>query len=117
MPVIVPFIGSIPQQQFTTVLDGVTYFIAVRWNARDAAWYFNISDVEQSLIRSGIKIALGALLGRRCVDPRFPPGVIQAFDMSGAGIDAGFDDLGTRVQVMYFTVAEWQALLQPAATS
>jgi hypothetical protein len=104
-----PFESGAAFQQFATVINGTTYAISLRWNARDAAWYFDLADADESPIVSGIKVVQGALLGRRCTDARFPRGVIWAVDLSNQKLDATFDDLGTRVAVYFYPLAEWLA--------
>jgi len=107
---VLPLIPSVPSYRFGTTLGDISYVVDVHWNARDGAWYMDILDENANTIRGGIKIVLGSRLGRRCVSPLFPFGVLVATDLSGAGIDAGLDDLGTRVQVAFITAEEWLAL-------
>ena len=109
--VILPLKPSIANYRVGTTLDGTAYVFDVRWNGRDAAWYLDVRDAEANIIRRGIRIVLGALLGRRCTDPRFPRGVLFASDLSGEQREAGFDDLGTRVRVYFYTPAEYLELV------
>lgn len=107
-----PLVPSIAFQEFDTVLETTPFTIKVRWNTRDAAWYFDLLDANQDPIVSGIKIMLGTALGARTTDPRMP-GVFVAADL-GAGNnnderDATFDDLGTRVVVYYYPFTEFFA--------
>ncbi len=44
------------------------------------------------------------------VNGRSPPGLLMAYDTSGEGIDPGLTDLGQRVQLIYYTVADVAAL-------
>lgn len=106
MPIALPFVPSVPSYRVSTVLDEVEYILDVRWNARDGAWYFDLYDADEDLIRAGIKVVLGTLLGRRCADLRFPGGAIIADDTSRDGREATLDDIGTRVVVMYFDADE-----------
>ena len=101
-----PFEPSTPFYTVSTTLSGTVYILNVRWNGRDEAWYFDLLASDGSPIRIGIKVVLGALLGGRCVDPRFPPGRIIAGDLSGEGRDATIDDIGRRVMVYYYENAE-----------
>lgn len=103
-----PLRPSIGQYEFTTVLGGLPFLIGVRWNARAAKWIMDIYTVTREPIRVGIAIVLGAWLGRRCVDERFPPGIMIASDTTGEDVDATFDDLGTRVVVDFYTFDEYE---------
>lgn len=110
---IIPFDPSNPNHEFTCQLDGAQYLLRARWNARDLSYYLDVSDEAGDPIRVGIRIVLGALLGARCSDARFPPGLLIAVDTSsptGMGIDAGIDDLGARVQVWYYPLGDLSAL-------
>ncbi len=102
MPVILPIVPSVPHQEFSTA----KYYVELEWNDRGKKWYMKIFDENLSLIRAGIAVTLGAFLGRRCVDPRFPPGMIIASDTSGRGIEPTLDDIGTRVIVAFYSGPE-----------
>lgn len=108
--IVLPFVPSVPFYRFATVINDQNYNLDVKWNARDSAWYFDISTETDTVIRRGIKVVLGAYLGRVSTDPLFENGAIVALDTSGAQRDAGLDDIGTRVQVLYLTALELQAL-------
>ena len=106
MPVALPFAPSIADYRVGTTLDGVQYILDVRWNGRDSAWFFDFLAEDETPIRRGIKVVLGTSLGGRTADAAFPRGIIIAADLSGAGRDAGFDDIGTRVLVYFFPLSE-----------
>lgn len=115
MPLIIPFQQSLPLYDFTTVLDSVSYGFHVRWNGRDGAWFFDLMTIDGAPIAMGIKIVLGCFLGERCTDPNFPAGKMIVGESSGSGLDAGLDDMGSRVNVYYYTAAEVAALQAAAA--
>jgi hypothetical protein len=106
MPELLPIDAAAPHYQIGTSIDGAQYVLEVRWNQRDEAWYLDILDEDEDPIAHGIKIVLGSVLGKRCVDPRMPAGALIAADLSGAGLDATLDDLGTRVVVYYYSADE-----------
>jgi len=106
MPQRLPLIPSEPHYRFSTELGGVVFIIEMRWNTRDAAWYMSVFDETEIPILSGMKLVLGALLGRRSVDPRRPGGAFVISDLSGSGTEAGFDDIGERVVVSFFSEEE-----------
>lgn len=106
MAQLLPFQPSIPSYRVGTVLNGEPYIFDVRWNARDAAWYFDLYDQDEVAIVLGVKIALGAGLGVRVKDDRYPAGAIVAIDVTGSGTDATFDDIGKRILVVHFTPEE-----------
>jgi len=109
MPLIIPFQPSIPNYDFTTTLDSFTVTFDVLWNARDKAWYFDLFASDLTPIIVGIKVVLGVNLGRKSTDPFFQQNLLRAFDTAakaGQGKDAGIDDLGARVIVRRFSLAE-----------
>jgi hypothetical protein len=114
MPQRVAFEPTTPHYRFGTVIDGVQYIIDARWNGRDGAWYFDLLLSDETIILSGIKIVLGALLGSRSANASAPAGYFFAGDSSGDNRDAGLDDLGHRVFVYFYTDAEMAALLAAA---
>lgn len=101
-----PIDAVAPNYRMGISLDDTPYIFDVRWNERDTAWYLDIYDAVEDPIRLGIKIVLGTILGVRCLDARLPLGTLLAVDLSGAGVDATIDDLGTRVVLFYFAADE-----------
>lgn len=110
MAQVLPLQPSIAFYRFSTALDSVPYIFDVRWNGRDAAWYMDISDEAENPIGRGIKIVLGANLGQKNRTAAFPAGAFVAIDASGQGRDAGFDDIGSRVIVVFLSVADLEAI-------
>lgn len=118
MPAVIPFIPSNGNYDFDVDIDGASYHFDVRWNSRDevpatasregvdGAWYFDISESDGTPIARGLKITVGSYIGRYSTHELFEKGVIAAIDTSGAYRDPGFDDLGTRVEVRYYTVED-----------
>lgn len=106
MPVMLPLVGAIPDYRVGTTLDGENFLLDLRWNYRDGAWYMDVLTPDESVVRAGIKLVLGAYLGRRSADDRMPPGLLIVSDLANEGRDANIDDLGTRVVVHYFAADE-----------
>ncbi len=121
---ILPFEPSRGAYEFSTVIDGVDYKFDVHWNARDnvdlvtgkplGAWYFDISEQNNTPIVRGVKIVLGAVFGRSVQHRLFTSGVMRAIDLTRQSQEATFDDLGVRVQVRWVPVDEAFALLTEA---
>lgn len=106
---LIPVEPSTPFQTFGTTLDGDHFVFEFRWNGRAGVWYMDIRDEDEDPIKLGVAVVLGVPLGRRCTDPRFPRGVLWAYDTSGAGRDPGIDDLGSRVLIYFLTAEEYLA--------
>ncbi len=111
MAVQLDFVPSTAFYRFGSVLDGTPYIFDVYWNGRDGAWYFTLLDEFEDPIVSGVKVMLSVLLGSRTSDARFPSGGFIATDTAKDGLEATYDDLGTRVVVYYLTEDELNATL------
>jgi hypothetical protein len=92
-----------------TTLAGIVYILDVRWNGRDAAWYMDLLAEDEAPLKRGIKLVLGVPHGWRTLNPAFPAGVFIVSDATNEGRDAGFDDMGDRVLVYFYTNEEFTA--------
>jgi hypothetical protein len=102
----IPFAPSISNQRFGTELNQLPYIFDARWNVSEGAWYFDLREVSLAPIVFGVKVVLGAYLGRRTNHPLFRRGVIVARDTSSKSREATLDDIGQRVVVRYYTAEE-----------
>lgn len=110
-----PIVPSIAHYDFDVEIDGASYTFEFHWNARDAAWYFDLFEVDGQAIALGVKVVLGVPLARTCRHPLVTEGAFLAYDRtgsaSGRGVDATFDDLGTRVLIAHVSSAELAAIV------
>ena len=106
MAVQIPLLPSEFNYRFEMSLLDIEYIFEVRWNGRDGTWYLSIFDIDENPLAQGMRIVLGAALGRRIASDDFPDGVFIVSDLTGSGEEASFDDLGTRVVVHFFSRAE-----------
>lgn len=86
---------------FSCELDGIAYSFSFRWNQRIGAWFMTVGDGEGTDIVSGVRIVLSLDLLAHYNNVLLPPGRMYAFDTTGSNVDAGFEDLGRRVVVLY----------------
>lgn len=91
------------QFSFSCELEGVSYTFRFRWNDRDGAWFMEIGDGSGNTIISGIKVLLGLYLLNLASSSALPTGDFVAIDTTDQDVDAGFEDLGRRIQIYYFT--------------
>jgi hypothetical protein len=106
MPQRLPLIPSNPDYQFSTELDGTVYVVQVRWNDRAESWFFSLLTSDEEPLISGSAIVLGSVIGIRSLDTRVPTGTFIVSDLSGENREPGFNDLGSRVVMSYFTEQE-----------
>ena len=103
---LLPLLPSTPNYRFRCPLDGTLYIFDVRWNTRESAWYMDVLQQDETPIRNGMKIVLGANLGRASTDQFFQKYMLTPVDLANSGRDAGFDDIGTRVVVAVQSVTD-----------
>lgn len=116
MPILIPFVPSVPNYRLATIIEDVEYLFDVRWNARDnvdpetgealGAWYFDVRESDETPIACGLKIVLGTYIGRHVNHTLFRDGVFVAVDTERTRREATLHDLGTRVQVRRYTIPE-----------
>ncbi len=98
---VLPVRSDAPFYSVEVDLEGASFTLQLYWNARDAGWYLSFYDREQACLVSGRKVVLGAHLLGPSADARLPPGLLLAIDTTGKDQEAGRDDLGVRVQLVY----------------
>ncbi len=88
-----------------TTLDGKTYLLAFRFNARDGKWRFSLTFEDVELLRGLPLVETADLtLFHRHVDS-IPPGTFQVVDLDGLGRDPDTTTFGDRVILQYDEVA------------
>lgn len=90
---------------FETTLDGEVYTFEFRWAAREAAWFMSRYEEDGTPISVNRKVVLGIPIGKRDGKNR-PPGRLIPFDTSGRDVEATAEDLGERVQILYYADGE-----------
>lgn len=91
--------------QLATELSGTPLVIGVRWNATSACYLMAVADydgnrlVPWQALRLGLQSMPDKAVG-------FPDGVFAVVDTSGAGAEATYDDLGSRVLVYWFPASD-----------
>jgi len=104
---------SDPSRFFTTDLAGGEYTIETRYNVRSASWTFDVTrDIDGVRLVSGVPLLLGQEL---LSSYALKIGGMIASDLSNTETDAGPDDLGERLIVVYVTEQEL-ALLASVGT-
>ncbi len=93
-----------PFFSITTILDGKSYGLTFKYSAREDRWYLTIRDVSDVLLVGSIKIVGNwPLLRRSQYIPGIPNGGLVAADFSPqGGASPGYNDLGTRVRILYY---------------
>jgi hypothetical protein len=104
-----------PYYDFEVELDGRSFVLTLLWNGRDSSWYLDIADDSSTPLLSGRKLVLGAPLLSRFSDARLPPGELILVDTTGKDAEAGLEDLGGRVLLVYASRQDLLDILTGAA--
>ncbi|MFW6031645.1 MAG: phage baseplate plug family protein [Myxococcota bacterium] len=108
--------SEVPNYRQRTTLDGRQYVLRFRWNVRGAYWTIDVHDSSDNPIASGVKVVPGWDLLKLVTDPRKPPGVLMAVDMTGDGEAPGIEQLGRDVVLYYFDEDEVDAAQDSAVS-
>ena len=101
-------VASDPSQSFTVALGDSKFLFEIRWNDIAGFWTFDLT-AEPSQVR----LVAGApiLIGQDLFKPyALGIGGLVAYDSSGVGADAGADDLGDRVTLVWLSADELAAV-------
>jgi hypothetical protein len=103
MAEIIPFVPGIPHQSIEVTLAGTPMVVEARWNAVDAAYYLDFYDADNNPIARSLKVVLGANLVNRSTHELLRGRAVFAVNYSDTYAECGIDDLGARIQVVFFT--------------
>ncbi len=101
-----PLRADFKAYNFQIDLDGKTYTLNFRFNTRLNIWVMDIADAVGVILLGGLAIYTDVPLSDQYLsDPDIPPGRFIPIDETGANRDAGSDDLGNDVKVVYEEVS------------
>lgn len=96
-----PVRHDIPSYNFQQELEGTVYDLEFNYNTRGGYWMMDINDASKNPIITGIRVVTDfSLIGHLKV-PGAPPGQFIAYDTSGYNRDAGINDFGSKVLLIY----------------
>jgi hypothetical protein len=104
---VIPF-SSDAWSDFTANLNGVAYHFVQHFNERNQTWYFDLSfDSTGVPLVSGVPILLGCdLLAPYALGIGSMYAIDRAASSMLAAVDAGPEDLGVRIQVVFVAPGE-----------
>ena len=88
-------------QDFKIALDNADYFLVIQWNERSSFWTLDIYTAGKTLVKGGMVLRADYSLLDQYSDDLLPQGKIKMIDQSGEGVDPSYDDLGSRVVMLY----------------
>jgi len=102
MPTTIPLTTD-PSQTFQVDLEGTVFTFRVIFNTRKQMWTMDIADADGVELVSGIPLLLGANMVNQF---NLDIGALVMVEDGDTGLDAGPDDLGTRVLLANVTQKE-----------
>lgn len=113
MPRLIPTSTTLTEYTQTTTLDGRAYVLHLLHNPRLDRWGLDVMDQGSDPIAMGRRVVCEYDLLKGVVDSRRPRGLLIARDYSAPDFsarilstDPGLNDLGNRVKLIYYEVAE-----------
>lgn len=104
---VLPVRSDLASYSFEVELDGKTYELGFAWNERAAGWFMSIRiPGEDELAVAGVRVVVGFPLAFRSGRSDLPPGLFNAIDTSGSGLEPGEFELGGRVVLLYLDEEE-----------
>jgi hypothetical protein len=102
-----PIEPSTDHQRFSSTIDGATYVFEARWNVVDESWYLDVYEADgATAIVYGLRVVLGAYLGRTTPHKLFRDGALIATDAAHRHQEAAFDDIDRRVILQWIPADE-----------
>lgn len=104
----IPLTSTSPWYEFTSVLEGETYRLTVRYNSVYAAWYLDILGLSNEVDLKGITLLGGIdlLEGLTVLEL----GKLFIYDQEGKETEPDRDSLGNRHILLYLTLSEVEDL-------
>jgi len=102
----IPIEPAVYSQTFKVDLEDNTYNFRTIYNSRVGVWTFDLSDEAGTTLAGGVTMVLGADL----IDQyNLGIGALIMAEEGITGIDAGPDDLGSRILLIHLTEEEKEA--------
>lgn len=108
---ILPLTPKLPYYDFDVELDEVLFRLEFRFNGRDDAWYMKVSDLENRILRCGIKILDEWPLLRRWGTVEAPAGEIVAVNQGSTSGPPTLEELASDVLLHYLDAEELAGLV------
>lgn len=99
--IVIPVRSDLPAYKFTIDLEGIIYGLDFGFNARSNLWFMSIYSSADELILGDIPILTNVPLTDQYVKEGLPPGRFIAINETGSGENAGLNNLGTEVKLLY----------------
>lgn len=106
---LLPLRSDSPHFDFQVELEGTTFGFELKWNSRDEAWYLTVRAADDTIVLAGLKLVVRHPLLSRYRRLGLPKGELEAVDTTGKDAEAGLNDLGVRVLLLYTPSTDFPA--------
>lgn len=96
--------------EFVVELDGAEFKLRFKYNSRDDAWYLNILDTNDVMLRAGLKVVNEWTLLRLWAEANRPRGELIAVNQGNVPAPPTLNQLGAEVVLTYLDATEIAAL-------
>ncbi len=90
-----------PVYDYTIPLGERTYRVKITYMTRQARWYLNLYAIDDTPLIKGIFLAVNLRLLQYLQIEGLPEGDLMLMDLSDAGTECGWADLGNRCELAY----------------
>lgn len=97
----IPTRSDLKAYELQIELDGTVYTLGLRFNERLGLWMMDIADANENDLLNGIPLLTNVPLTDDYVAEGLPPGRFICEDTTGQNRDAGVEDLGNTVRLLY----------------
>lgn len=98
---VIPTRTDLEDYEIEVELTAVSFLLRFTWNYREEFWFMTVSDADSNIVAAGIKIVISKPLLLEVPGTAKPDGNLIAIDTSGEDVEAGLNDLGERVLLMW----------------
>lgn len=97
----IPIVADGSAFEFSFALNNQLFWFKFAFNARQKRWLFSLLDADRQPIRQGIAVVTGYPVLNRVQDVRKPLGQLIFIDTANTALPPSFNELGTRVRMVY----------------
>jgi hypothetical protein len=97
----IPIDATLNKFTQSMTLDGVTYGMDFFYNSRMELWTMTLKDVDDTILLAGIPLQTELHLTKDYAHLSIPKGEVFLVDTEGNQKDAGTDDFGDTIKLLY----------------
>lgn len=101
------FVSPESYSETRITLNNKIFYNVLRWNGREGAWYFDLLDVNKSILIEGVKVVFGASLTFK-LDRTILDGNLYVYNTDNSKDELGRDNFGQgkKYELLYLTTQE-----------